>query len=412
MCTDSTRKRENIGRLIELGVGRLKELGHSPGFVTQNEEVWTQFMHFSGGVSKIYSDRLRWAFLESFGITKRHRYRRIDELKGSIRSAMFLLHITQSNSKYPWPIKERAMPWHFNSWVEYPRFCREKKGLSENTIRRHLIDVKCFLHFITQQGVGDWSEMCASMFSRFLQALTHLKRISRINRIVTLRSFFRALFCLGITTKDWSEHLPEIAPAWDAVETYLWTPEKIDHLLESFDRSTALGKRNYAFILIAARLGIRSGDICALRLEDIDWEHSTIRFAQRKTGNGIALPLLPDVGKAIIDYLRQGRPASSRREIFLTHHSRKKPPLNTRHCFHFLKNAIKKSGIAIPPGVRAGIHSFRHSLATRLLEEGSAWPTISGVLGHTDPNSTQFYAKASMPLLRKAAIDPEEVRHA
>jgi len=409
-----TRNRENVGQLIERGVSRLKEIGYSPEFVSQTEGIWAQFMHFAGGAAKNYSDDLRWAFLGSFGITRCHRYYRLDDLKSALRTAMWILFSIWRNKRkgLVFPVKERMAPWYLHALMEYQRFCREKRGMAESTIYRYSIVIRCFVKYYCARHAGmDWNGLSGNLISQFLLALPHLKRKTRLAYMVSLRSFFRGLFCLGIIADNWSGCLPKIAAPWDSAESHRWKAEEIDRLLGVIDRSTAIGKRDYAFILVAIRLGVRSGDICSLCLEDIDWEHSAIRFMQRKTGIGIALPLLPDVGLAIIDYLRHGRPKSSRREVFLIHQLRGKKPINQKHAFFVLKKARLKAGIQIPPGVHAGFHSFRHTLATRLLEEGSAWPIISGVLGHTNPDTTQIYAKASMPLLRQVALDPEEVRY-
>jgi len=423
----STRNEESIGQVVKRGCDWLKEHGHSSESVAQSEGIWMQFAEFAGGADQPYSERLRWTFLESFGITKHHR--RLYGLKCSIRGTMWLLSIIYSKGqetggksglpgrrglgrKHSGVSKERLAPWLITAVMAHQNFCREQRGISDVTIYRYSEDVQRFLRFFEQQGGKNWNDLSGKLFSQFLLTLPQIKRKTRLAFMVSLRSFFHSLFCLGMITKDWSDCLPKVAPPWDSAESYRWKDEEIERLLGSIDRSSGIGKRNYAFILIAVRLGVRSGDICSLRLEDIDWVHSAIRFTQRKTGIGIALPLLPDVGLAVIDYLRHGRPKSGRREVFLMHQFRGKKPLKSRHSWRFLDKLKRKAGIQIPSGVHAGFHSFRHTLATRLLEEGSVWPTISSVLGHVNPDSTQIYAKASIPLLRKVAIDPEEVLYA
>jgi integrase len=158
-------------------------------------------------------------------------------------------------------------------------------------------------------------------------------------------------------------------------------------------------------------LGLRAGDIRTLKLDDLRWENSTIEITQAKTGTPLSLPLTNEVGEALIDYLKSGRPQTTHREVFL----KVKPPFDPftgNNLHHIVTYWRLLSGITFRSSQKRGIHSLRHTLATRLLEKGTPLTTIAEILGHTSLESTRIYAKADVEALRGVGLDPEEVNHA
>jgi len=162
---------------------------------------------------------------------------------------------------------------------------------------------------------------------------------------------------------------------------------------------------------LACRLGMRVGDIRTLKLDQLHWEDSTIEVEQSKTGTPLRLPLTSEVGEALIDYLKSGRPQSAHREVFL----KVKPPFDPftgNNLHHIVKYWRLLAGIRFRTPQKRGFHSLRHTLATRLLQKGTPLTTIAEILGHTSLESTRIYAKADVETLRSVALDPEEVNHA
>jgi integrase len=183
----------------------------------------------------------------------------------------------------------------------------------------------------------------------------------------------------------------------------------VDALLKSINRKSPCGKRDYAILLLAARLGMRAGDIRTLRLDSLRWDDERIEYTQGKTGRKTTLPLTEEVGTALIDYLLHGRPHSVHREVFLRAKAPYRPlsPAMDR----IIKGRCRDAKVKLPPG-HAGMHSLRHTLAQRLLSNETPLETIAGILGHTSLNATRVYAKVNLKQLRTAALDPEEVYHA
>lgn len=182
-----------------------------------------------------------------------------------------------------------------------------------------------------------------------------------------------------------------------------YSPQEVIKLESSIDRSTAVGKRDYAMVLLASRLGIRSGDICSLKFSNIDWDRNIIEIEQSKTGIYVALPLLEDVGNAIIDYIRNGRPPTEIKNIFVSH-TYPDRPVTTNLITSRVHRWIINSGADIS-GRHAGPHSLRHSLASTLLNDGVELPVISEALGHEFTSSTMLYLNTDINSLLACSLD-------
>lgn len=162
-------------------------------------------------------------------------------------------------------------------------------------------------------------------------------------------------------------------------------------------------------VLIAVRLGLRASDICRLTFDNFKWEFNTIELTQEKTDECIVLPLLNDVGEAVIDYIKYSRPTVGDREVFLRLSApigpMKPPTLHSIVTFY-----INKAKILIPEGKKHGPHALRHSLASALLNNNTPMPVISEILGHTNSQTTSAYLKIDILHLRDYALDVPPVK--
>ena len=229
-------------------------------------------------------------------------------------------------------------------------------------------------------------------------------------KLCALRSFLRfaAEDGEGLAGTATAEAVPAVPSRRQARVPSVWDRGDVARLLDAVDRGGPCGKRDYAIILLAARLGLRSIDVKRLEFADFDWPGNRLSVAQSKTGNRIWLPLLKDVGWAVIDYIRNGRPASGCPQVFLRHTAPVGPFSDQEHLHQMVVKYARAAHVPLGEKRRRGMHSLRHTLATRLMEDGTPVEQIADVLGHQSVASTGVYLKSSLGLLSRCALDPDE----
>lgn len=186
----------------------------------------------------------------------------------------------------------------------------------------------------------------------------------------------------------------------------VWDTKDIMKMLKAIDRDTAIGKRDYAILLLITKLGLRKIDVICLKFQNINWNNKTINLVQEKTSKFVSLPLLDDVALAIIDYIKYGRPQSDIQNIFITH--LKEPKAFSKEHGNFyaiLTKYMKKANIPISKTKKNGVHSLRHTLASELLKNSTPIETISSILGHVNSNTTSIYLKIDIERLRECTLE-------
>lgn len=222
----------------------------------------------------------------------------------------------------------------------------------------------------------------------------------------SLRSFCRFLCFSGRAASDLSHAIPRVAShERDHFPTYLSHPE-LNRLLRSVWGPSATQRRNRSILLCLARLGLRAGEVVQLTLEDISWRTGTLRLVQTKGRRERLLPMPSEVGQALAEYLRHGRPSSLSRHIFLS--LQDGHPIRATGVSSMVTKAIVRARITTPG---KGPHRLRHTVASHLVQRGAALKTVADLLGHRSLSTTQVYAKVNLPLLRQvAAAWPKEAR--
>jgi len=294
----------------------------------------------------------------------------------------------------------------------YEQFCREQLWSPLGTIRSRKRDITRFIHYLDSHGIASVKEIQASTLSRFVISCAHLKPATLARLVSSIRSFLRYLHMTGSVGNDMVEQVPKIRVRWGEKIPSVWKSEDVDALLAAVDRSSPCGKRDYAILLLAVRLGIRVSDIRNLRFENLLWEQARIEINQVKSSEPLTLPLTEEIGNALIDYLRYGRPASQQREIFLRANAPFKPFGQDNNLYYVITRYRQRAAIKLPAQNRKGMHSLRHTMASRLLEAGISLETISGIMGHISMDTTRIYTKVNIESLQSVAIDPEEVTNA
>jgi len=270
---------------------------------------------------------------------------------------------------------------------------------SKVTISGHGLYLHRFLIFIESKKLVSIEKIKEEHILNFVSTTTN----NNICVVSSLRLFFRYLFEIQVLSYDLSEVLRHYR--WIKREKLpsVYSAAEVLKIESSIKRENATGKRNYAMMLLATRLGIRASDIAYLSFGNINWENSTIILTQFKTGKKIELPLLVDVGEAIIDYLRYSRKKSESSKIFL--YTRAPFTAMTNDAVAGTLGRIIGSSDVDTTGRKHGSHAMRHSLASRFLENKESMPVISEALGHQNTVTTMSYLRIDIESLRQCALD-------
>jgi integrase/recombinase XerD len=292
---------------------------------------------------------------------------------------------------------------------DYLAACRGR-GNAEATVVAKDKAVSRFLSYLDEVGVAD----LATLGVRELSGLFVRQRGLRRKTIATMRSsladFLAFLAAAGKTPRNLADRLPRQRHIRHESEPHLWTADEVRRVLAAIDRASATGKRDYAMILATARLGLRICDLRQLELGDLDWRAKQITIVQQKTGRALSLPLLDDVGWAIIDYIKGGRPETACQKVFVKH----RHPFDTFGCASSVASRLSRhaarAGIGFGPNEVCGMHSLRGALAVAMIGNGAPMPVVSAVLGHASSDTTQaYYLRFDVDRLRCCALDVEDV---
>ncbi len=288
--------------------------------------------------------------------------------------------------------------------------CCRARGNAEATVVAKDRAASRFLGYLEEVGVDDLAALSVRDLSGFF---VRQRRFGR-KTVAAMRScvadFLDFLAATGRTPESLAGRLPPCRHVRHESEPHLWTVEEIRRVLGVIDRQSALGKRDYAMILATARLGLRISDLRALELGDLDWRAKTITIVVHKTGRPLSLPLLDDVGWAIIDYVGHGRPETACPRVFVKH----RHPFDAFGCSSSVACRLwrhaARAGITFQPGEVCGMHSLRGALAVAMIANQTPIPVVSAVLGHACSDTTQaYYLRFDVERLRCCALDVEDV---
>jgi site-specific recombinase XerD len=283
----------------------------------------------------------------------------------------------------------------------YQQYLREMRGLADPTIVYYAEFARVFLQHCFGNRDVNLSRLGAGDVVGFVQLQAQRLRLKRAKLMTTaVRSLLRYARFRGDIDADLASAVPVVANWSMPSIPRAIGPDQIRRLLSGIDRRTETGLREYAILLMFARLGLRASEVAFLELGDIDWRagHLTVR---RKGGQRNVLPLHADVGEAIAAYLQHGRPHSACRRVFLT---TKAPIAGLRgpsSVDGIVEHALERAGIDAPT---RGAHQFRHGLAADMLRHGASLGEIGEVLGHRNPQTTMTYAKVDVDALRTLAV--------
>ena len=291
---------------------------------------------------------------------------------------------------------------------DYVASCRAR-GNAEATLVAKDKAASRFLGYLDETGTS-LAALGVRDVSGFLLRQRGLRRKTVAGLRSSLADFLAFLAGAGRAPQGLAGRLPPHRHLRHESEPHLWTAEEIRRLLAVTGRQSAAGKRDYAMILLTARLGLRVSDLRQLGLGDLDWRAKTLTVIQPKTSRPLSLPLLDDVGWAVIDYVRHGRPATGCATVFVKHRHPFDAFGSSSSVASRLSRYAARAGIEFPPGQARGMHSLRGALAVAMIGNGAPVPVISAVLGHASTDTTQaYYLRFDVERLRCCALDVEDI---
>jgi len=308
--------------------------------------------------------------------------------------------IPQGNRKYPPKVFKGEIGRAIEDFISYRK---NMLGLAKATLQSDSIYLYSFYCHMNDIGIKRVTDINAE---HLFSCAIHMGEPSTAKQKValnTLRIFFRYLHDRGILPVDRSRMVPKSNYRNNEHLPSTFSDSEIKALLNAIDRGNPKGKRDYAMILLATRLGLRASDICGLKFEHIIWEHNILSLTQRKTGKPLELPLLPEIGNAIIDYLKHGRPVSRDNYCFLRVHAPYER-MDSSNLGSRVWRYMRLAGINYKKR-RHGSHALRHCFASALLKEKVPLPVISELLGHKSMSSSMDYLRIDVTSLRQCALE-------
>jgi site-specific recombinase XerD len=394
--------------LIKEVLVELRRIGFTEIVISRYNVIWDNFLVFANENNENeFSLKLGQAFLESeYKLVSEPRKDRLATLR--IR-AIHILEIYQLHGIIPIRMKSKYYRYADEFKDEFLEFIQYRRdiGICERTIRSNEIYLERFSNYLYTNRIVSIPSLVAENIHGFISTLSVYQPATIKCTLGCLRILLRFFFEKSYTNEDFSFLVPFANYDSRSGIPSTYAKEEVNLIISQIDRGNPKGKRDYAIILLAARLGLRASDICNLSFGNIRWDNSTIEFTQEKTKNPLSLPLLNEVGDAIIDYLKYGRPDSELPNIFLRHVAPigklREPTLHSIVTFY-----MRRAGIPINKDKKHGPHALRHSLAGILLEGNTPLPIIAGVLGHSDSQSTLIYLKIDKVQLKNCALEVPE----
>lgn len=289
---------------------------------------------------------------------------------------------------------------------DYEDYLRNDRGLAENSIHVYIPFVRSFL--TSQAGrlsrVSKRSKRSLDTLAIRDFVLSHIQnRSGEYIRLLgtALRSFLRFLFLSGRIARDLSPAVPTVRKYRLAVPPAFLSPEEVERVLAKTDRSTSTGRRDYAILLLLARLGLRAGEIVALELDDLLWRRGEI--VVRGKGRVVdRLPLLSEIGEALAAYLHKDRGIAVSRRVFLRRLAPRTGLTGPAAIGHIVRTALVRADVR--RSGRGAAHLFRHGLATKMIRHGASISEIAELLRHHSQTTTAIYAQVSFEALRTVAL--------
>jgi len=394
------RKQLLISELIEITMAKLEQLRYSPKYRYALQTLYRKLLTYANNMGIIFlTEQFAADFLKNvFAIDAANP----PDRDYAVRGIAMLLDLQTIGI-----IRKRRKPnINFRTALSYvfDSFIMATSGnMKQSTLETYQRYIRIFEKHLDTLGIKSLLNLNTQAINAFILSLARYSGAFAKRTIAVLSSFLSYAYEKSYTPTDWSQVCMSSTFYQDRRIPSVFSTAEIDLMLKQINRNTAEGKRDYALLLLASRSALRSCDIIALKLESIRFDTNTIEITQCKTGKTLVLPLMKDVGMALIDYLHNGRPRVSSEYVFLRIRAPFEP--YAARTNNLVKKYMQLAKIPNLEKRRPGLCALRHSLASRMLETGISLYEIKGFLGHETTATTMNYLKIDNSLLRKCALE-------
>lgn len=403
--SDLTNKM-SVAELIGRTDKHMEELGYSPGTMRHIREAWNVLRKFaaSRGTDHLTPELGMTMLKEHYGIEMYS-----PDLNGHKRlmrrSVMLLLEFQLSGGiAKRQPQYDHSFPARYAEIGErYIQRFIDTAAPSQATIRNHHLVLEKFFVFAVFHGANEPKNIDISIINSYIKTFAGYAKSTIATKMNILKRF--CLFAHKEGVLDSEFQWPTVTIYKDRKIPEYYTADEVELILDSVDRANPRGKRDYAMLIVASRCGLRISDLKALEFSNIDFVNNSINITQQKTGKRLSLPLLPEVGWALIDYIRNGRPQSDCPNIFIRHVVPYQSFGTTDNLEHIIANYARLAGLKNQADRKSSFHMLRYGLASELLRKDVSLTTISGILGHSEINVTSQYTRLDFDQLRVCSLE-------
>ena len=407
-------KKETVNEVIERVLDGLAKQNYSIGAIDEYRRCYNGLRRYMGGIGQEYYN----AEIGLDYIRQKHDVE-INGLYGdqprSVGTTIRALQVLWDYSEYgSMVIKVRPRRKAFecpNQFAnEYTAFLNECEARQYTIASKqfHFKAIHKLLIFLDDHGVKKSPDITTEQVIKFIKSFSGCSTSYLATIISVLKGYLNMLLAENFITRDLTIWLPKIKIDRGGFLPSSWKQEDVRKLLSAIDRNNPKGKRDYAILLIAVRLGLRVGDIRNLKLDNLNWSRKEISIVTQKTKQPHIMPLFDDIGWALIDYLKNGRPETTSDNVFVRHHAPYDAFSNLSSINEMIGGLMNKVGIKRTE--KHSIHSLRNTLARVMLENGTPLPVVSEALTHQNIQTTSIYIHIDVEGLKRCALDPEEIK--
>ena len=406
-------QKKPLAELLKELEQEMLRLGYTEGSMKFYRRRWQMLIQFAQEEGEIYfSERLGIDFVEKYFHIFEKDFERT--LSQSETQELRIIRLIGDYQLYNTVLRRYykhkeilSKPYYIEVSNQFKQHCIEK-DYSKVTVDHYVKQSARFMDYLDSQRISNCSEINITLINNYIKTLAGYtyKTVEQI--ICSLRAFFKFLLETGDVQTDFSAKTPMIQARKQTRIPSVWTRDELKKLFAAIDRGSPKGKRDYAIILLACCLGVRCKDIKSLKFENFHWTETMLVFTQSKTRSALSLPLTTEVGWAVIDYLKYGRPKIDSPYIFVKHLAPFGPFSEADHLYQMIKRYMELAHLPTLKK-RRGMHSLRHTMACLLLENDTPLSVISDILGHADTDSTAVYLKVDIKKLKECTLDFEEV---